>query len=215
MINHEQIRAARAILDMSTAKLAEATGLTANGINKIERGQVGANKTSLETIKRVLEEAGLEFLSGSGVRRRDKIVESYEGDDANQTLLDDIYMTLKGTGGEVLISNVDESKTIDFLTQQTIEGHLKRLKEANITERLLVRKGDVRFVAPAEFYHAIPEEYFSPYQLYIYGGKLALMTRVPVPKVIIINDARFVDCVKKLFNYVWERTERPTPVEKA
>ncbi|MDD3181333.1 MAG: hypothetical protein PHD48_00780 [Alphaproteobacteria bacterium] len=211
MINHEQIRAARAILDWSTNELAKITGLTVNGINKIERGHVGAHKASLDKIQSVFEEAGLEFLPGSGVRRRDRIVETYEGEGVNQRLLDDIYSTLKDTGGEVLIANVDESKTVDHLTKQTIEQHLDRLKKANITERLLVRKGDVNFLAPPEFYHAIPEEYFSPYQFYVYGQKLALMSRTPMPKVIIINDGRFVDCVKKLFNYVWERTERPTP----
>jgi len=209
MINHEQIRAARAILDWSTEDLAKATGLTANGINKIERGHVGPHKTSLDKIQSVFEEAGLEFLTGSGVRRRDRIVESHEGEDANQRLLDDIYATLKDSGGEVLIANVDESKTTEYLTKQTIEQHLEHLKKAGITERLLVRKNETTFLAPLEYYHAIPEEYFSDYQLYIYGQKLALLSRTVIPKVIIINDGRFADCARKLFNFVWDRTERP------
>jgi DNA-binding transcriptional ArsR family regulator len=137
------------------------------------------------------------------------VVETYEGADSNKQLWDDIYMTLKDVGGEVLIANVDESKTIDSLSKAALESHLERLKKANITERLLIRKGDTTLVAPHEFYHVIPEEYFSAYPFYIYGQKLGLVSRHPTQKVIVINDERFSDGVRRLFNYVWERTERP------
>ncbi len=50
MINAEQIRAARALLDWSTADLARQANLTVNGINKIERGHVQAHRETLETL---------------------------------------------------------------------------------------------------------------------------------------------------------------------
>ena len=209
MIDAQQLRAARALLDWKTSDLAQKTGLTINAINKIERGTVHGRRDTLENIQKIFEDAGIEFLPNSGLRKMDKMVITHEGSEANIRLLDDIFETLKNGGGEVLIANVDEKKTVNHLSDDALERHLARLKAANITERLLVRKGDTNLVAPFEFYHAIPEEYFSPYQFYIYGHKLALMSRTPTPKIIIIDDDRFADCVKKLFNYVWERTERP------
>ncbi|MCL2473827.1 MAG: helix-turn-helix domain-containing protein [Alphaproteobacteria bacterium] len=210
MINHEQVRAARAILNISREVLAKSTGLTVNGIAKIENGDVGANKTTLDNIQAVFENMGLEFLGNSGVRRNDKIVETYEGQEANLKLIDDVYETLKDTGGEVLIAGLDESKALELLTPEILDSHLERLKKANITERLLVSKNNTEFPSPMECYHVVADEYFSPHQIFVYGGKLALLTRIPVPKSIIINDARFAEGVKKLFNYVWERTERPS-----
>lgn len=214
MIDAQQLRAARALLDWKTTDLAGKSGLTVNAINKIERGSVHGRRDTMEKIQKVFEDAGVEFLPNSGLRKMDKIVITHEGSEANQRLLDDIFETLKDGGGEVLIANVDESRTIDHLSKKALEEHLERLKAANITERLIVRKGDVNLVAPFEYYHAIPEEYFSPYQFYIYGHKLALMSRMPTPKIIIIDDDRFADCVRKLFNYVWERTERPVLLRK-
>ncbi|MDR3450891.1 MAG: hypothetical protein P4M15_14320 [Alphaproteobacteria bacterium] len=108
-----------------------------------------------------------------------------------------------------MIANVNEGRTIDHLSRERLDNHLERLHKANITERLLVRNSETVFVAPIEYYHTISEEYFSENQLYIFGPKLALLTRAPAAKIIVINDERFTDCVRKLFNYVWERTSRP------
>ena len=74
MINAEQIRAARALLDWSTADLAQHAGLTVNGINKIERGHVQAHRETLEKLTAIFEDAGIEFLPNSGLRKKDKLV---------------------------------------------------------------------------------------------------------------------------------------------
>src|SRR5882672_6670635 len=102
MINAEQIRAARALLDWSTADLAQQAGLTVNGINKIERGHVQAHRETMEVLTRIFEEAGVEFLPGSGLRKKDRIIKTFDGEGANHSILDDIYNTLKDKGGEIL-----------------------------------------------------------------------------------------------------------------
>src|SRR6185312_10243023 len=112
MINSEQIRAARALLDWSTAELAKQAGLTVNGINKIERGHVQAHRETTEKLEEVFEAAGIEFLPNSGLRKKSRIIQVLEGEDANRRLLDDVYATLRDTGGEVLIAGLDESLVI-------------------------------------------------------------------------------------------------------
>ncbi len=207
MINAEQIRAARAYLDWSTADLAQQAGLTVNGINKIEREYVKPQKDTLHAIQKVFEQAGLEFLPNSGVKKKDQIVHIWEDEEACNRLLDDVFNELRDTGGEVLISGVVESRSTGSIGKEKLSSHLARLARYGIKERLLIKEGDTNYIAPIEAYHWVPERYFSSNSFYIYGKKLALALWDSPQKVIIINDERFADSVSKLFNFVWDHTK--------
>lgn len=206
MINAEQIRAARAYLDWTTADLAKQSGLTVNGINKIERGHVVPQKETLEAIQRVFELAGLEFLPNSGFKKKERIVQIFEGSDAFQNLFDDIYSTLRDNGGEVLVTGGDAEHFVQDVGKDMLETHIMKLLRFNIRERLLFKEGYISPVNPPENYHWIPEKYYSPDSLYIYGQKLALVCCQVPQKVIIINDERFAESVKKIFEFVWDNT---------
>jgi transcriptional regulator with XRE-family HTH domain len=69
----EQIRMAKAALGWSNPMLADMTGLHRNTLNRAENGE--AKRPTLELLRRVFEEAGLEFIpangGGAGVRLRD------------------------------------------------------------------------------------------------------------------------------------------------
>ena len=206
-INAEQIRAARALLDWSTADLARQADLTVNGINKIERGHVQPHRESLERIQGIFEGAGIEFLPNSGLRKKDRIIQTYEGEGANQQLLDDVYNTLKDIGGEVLITNVNEAHAIQSLSADYLSLHLERLKTAKISERMLIQLGDSKIVAALDHYRAIPPQYFVSTPMFIYGSKLALLSWQPSPRTVIIHDERFAESARKLFNFVWDKAE--------
>lgn len=210
MINAEQIRAARALLDWSTADLAKLTGLTVNGINKIEREHVDPQNETLNIIQKTFEEAGLEFFPISGVKKKDQIVSIWEGENACTRLLDDVYYELRDTGGEVLISGLDEATCIRSIGQKKLEEHINRLAECNIFERLLIKEGDTHLVGPIETYHWMPKKYFSSDSFYIYGPKIALVIWDKPQKVVIINDARMAESIRKLFDFVWDHTKPPT-----
>lgn len=72
-----QLRAARALLDWSQAKLAEKTKLSVLTIRRMEgaRGPSGSTEANVEAVRRALESAGIVFLEpksnkdgGAGVR---------------------------------------------------------------------------------------------------------------------------------------------------
>lgn len=65
-----QIRAARALVDMTQSALAERVGLTPNALVAIEKGRSDPKTSTMISIKRALEEAGVEFTNGDqpGVR---------------------------------------------------------------------------------------------------------------------------------------------------
>lgn len=68
MITGMQIRAARALLGWSAQEVAERTGLTRETIQRLEKfSDVPASRTqSLLDLRRVFEEAGVEFIGGPG-----------------------------------------------------------------------------------------------------------------------------------------------------
>ncbi len=70
-ITPEQIRAARALLRLEQAELAERAGISVATIRRLESGQGGKRVApgTVAEVRRVLEEAGAEFIP-DGVRRR-------------------------------------------------------------------------------------------------------------------------------------------------
>jgi len=76
MISSSQLRAARAMLNWSASELADKAGASRNTVQRLEQTEgVPASRTqTLMEIKRVFEEAGLEFIgtpdNGPGVRFR-------------------------------------------------------------------------------------------------------------------------------------------------
>lgn len=63
-ITGKHIAAARALLGISQADLAEATGLASNTILMFETGQTEPRGVTVDTLRRVLEERGIEFSNG-------------------------------------------------------------------------------------------------------------------------------------------------------
>ena len=64
MITPAQIRAGRALLGWSQARLAKASDLSLTGFSNIERGAADPKASTLSAIQRVLEGAGVEFVEG-------------------------------------------------------------------------------------------------------------------------------------------------------
>lgn len=69
-ITGKHIAAARALLGISQAELAEATGLASNTILMFETGQSEPRTVTVDALRRVLEDRGIEFMNGGdpGVR---------------------------------------------------------------------------------------------------------------------------------------------------
>ncbi len=209
MLNDKQIRAARALLEWTQETLAEASGVARATIRNIEGGASLPRLETMQALEDAFDAAGVEFLPGSGVRIRDRTVQTFEGETANQKLLDDIYLTLRDTGGEVLIAGLDETQATKDLGDTFLASHLERLSKAKVRERLLIKSGDMNFVGSRHAYRWVPEKYFSPYPLYVYGPKLALVSWAPMARCVIINDETFAESTRRLFNFVWDRSEIP------
>jgi predicted transcriptional regulator len=68
MTTPAQIRAARALLGWTQAELAAKAGISATSLNNLERAAVDPKLSTVNAIRRALENAGIEFLPGEGLR---------------------------------------------------------------------------------------------------------------------------------------------------
>jgi len=66
MITARQIRAGRALLGWSQQELADRAILSRNAVAKMERGEVDPRTSTIEAVRRVLEQNGVLFVAASG-----------------------------------------------------------------------------------------------------------------------------------------------------
>ncbi|MCR5860549.1 helix-turn-helix domain-containing protein [Mesorhizobium sp. J428] len=65
-IKPEQLRAARALINWNRDDLAAASGVTIRTLARIESGQTSPRQTTMQSLVRSLEAAGIEFIPENG-----------------------------------------------------------------------------------------------------------------------------------------------------
>ncbi|NCC22730.1 MAG: XRE family transcriptional regulator [Alphaproteobacteria bacterium] len=212
MISVQQIRAARALLEWRQEDLAERSGLSLAAINKFERGLVSPRKFTMDILRQTFEREGVEFTEGPGVRLTDSIfsVQNYIGKEAPIQLLDDIFNTLKDTGGEVLLSGIDERMFGGY--KDYVQFHLERVRAKNITPRALLCEGD-RNVLPyldiEKTYRWIPKSLFTQLLYYVYADKFALVLWGRPIRITIVRNRVVAETFRRQFEMNWKNGKVP------
>lgn len=211
MISIEQIKAARALLDWTQEDLANAAGLSKPSVNTLERRIANPKVDTLTAIQRALEDAGVEFTQGPGVRLKSSILKTqiFEGEDALYRLVNDIFDTLVGTDKEILIAGIQEEKYQGLGGERIIQQIEKRLKHG-IKTRLLSCEGDTEFLEPVDHYRWLPKPFFPQTPWYVYDNKYAILLWGPPKKVVLIENAEIAACFRDQFNALWDIAEKPT-----
>lgn len=214
LISSEQVRAARALLKWSQADLAAYSGVSVPAIANIEVDKQQANTTTQEKLAKAFIKAGIDLIDG-GVRRTKSLVRILQGEDANARFIDELYETMKDSGGEVLISGlIEPDPTKDKKTYDLVKAHIAKLQDAGINERILIREGDKNIIAPADWYRAMPKEYFAPFTYQMYGNRLGIIDWGPPQEVIVIESERVLASFRHLFNFAWQHA-KPIKGEKS
>lgn len=204
----EQIRAARALLDWSQSDLADNAGLSQTGIARIENGTNKPNSNTLEKIKKAFDIADIEFLGESGVKKRANEVKTLKGQDGFRRFMDDVYETVKETGGEISVYNVNEKNWIKWMGEEEYKSHAARMKnlKTHLHFRIIIQEGDFYFIAN-EFaqYKWFPKELFKESSFYAYGNKLALLNfEKEDVSIMMLNQKDFTDSFRVLFDIAWD-----------
>lgn len=208
MIKPEQSRAARGLLGWTQETLAREVGVSKVSINNFERGQSELKGETLKGLEAAFSRHDIEFPDEYGVRRRTDNVQILKGNNCLPLLWDDIFNCLKQTGGEVLITNVDEKRTLD-VEKSNLTNHLDRLKEYGISERLLCCEGDTYFLMPRECYRWISKELFTfGTSTYVYADRVAL--QIWQEQMIILIQSRDAhEAEKRRFEHLWKNAAIP------
>lgn len=208
----EQIRAARALIGWSQGELAEEAGLSQTGIARIENGTNQPNSSTIAKITAAFDKADIEFIGESGVKKRVGEVRTLRGADGFKEFMNDVYETVSAQGGEICVFNVDEKNWIKWMGQDNYDRHAQKMK--NIQKpynfKIIVEENDWFFIASevAE-YRWFPKELFDKQSFYAYGKKLAFLNFSENDvQVMILEQAKFSDGFKVLFNVAWNNVAK-------
>ena len=178
MITPTQMRAARAMLDISQGAVAEHLGIAANTLSKIESGQSDVSVSRNADIQKFYEREGIAFTENDGVKWSREEITIYQGQDDFLDFIDDIYETAKQTGGEFCLFNAKPENWILLMGEEKYKSHSDRMKilESDLKVKITCKKGETNFISNkfAE-YRWVPEEMFNAKSFYAYGDKIAFL----------------------------------------
>ncbi len=210
MITGRQIRAARALLDMSQDALAEETGLTPQAIRKIENGNVQPREGTIADITRAFNGRGVEFIENDGVRCFPVGIETFNGHDRFDEFSNFMHEYLNRFGGEVCISVTDER--ILQHAWKNIETHrakmIELVKSKNVSGRILAVDGN--FVRTwADLRHQARTPDMPQVSFFTFGDNLALISfdNKTQPYVVLHKSGPFAAAYKTAFNAAWDKAE--------
>lgn len=211
-ITTAQIRGARGILNWSQTELAERTGISATSIGSIENSISTPRASTLQTIQKAFEDAGIEFIGQEGVRQKTGDVRVLKGRQGFWDFYQDIYETLRKNPGEVLVSNVNEREFERWLGDDNVKTHVARMKDIRgVRYKIMIREEDHYYLATPDYaeYRWTPKEHFSSVPFYVYGKKLAVLLFDTEPTVIIIDYPAVAEAYRMQFSAIWSGAIMP------
>ncbi|MCL2469681.1 MAG: helix-turn-helix domain-containing protein [Alphaproteobacteria bacterium] len=193
----KQIRAARVLAGWDIKDLAPRAGLSVTAVQNIETGAIPKPATEARIVKAFFEE-GVEFTDNEGVRRRNDMLRVFDGNASYLEVLEDVFLTLRETGGEVLFSFICNKLS----PPEVIESQI-RLRRLGIRFRCLIEEGDNYCLYPLNEYRVVPKKFFHNSTQVIYGDKVASMLKQHGKRAIVIRDTTFADTQRKIFEIIW------------
>lgn len=202
-----QIKAARALLGWSQEELAQASGLAVNTIRNIEMGAISPRLTTNSLIRQVIEEAGLEFTDGEGVKRRSDDVRLYQGADAGEAFFASLGAAMRGKGGDVaiLVPSLDLLRQVCDVGSSDVWTPLEQLASVASVQCLV---GDAASSTPlpsAVQCRRIAPHLIGPVPCFIYGTlyALALLDRTAAPRFVTFRTASTAQAYRHHFLQLW------------
>lgn len=133
------------------------------------------------------------------------VVETYKGKNVLRIALRDIINNLKDSKEkEVLATAVDEF--IPLETQKIILDQYERdLLHHKIKERIIIKKGTKGiFQKGTSKYRKIPEKFFNPNPMQIYGNNVQIIVWGNPDYLIIIRNKGVAESYRKQFELLWK-----------
>lgn len=211
MISAQQVRAGRALLNWSQKDLARESGISLNAINNFEREIVTPRRDTLDSLRRTLEQAGLEFIGETGVNRiQERLdVQIIGTEGIAKALTDDICAALRGGVGNLYMNGVDlgrfpANEVGEFLRIET-SAHSESLRRC-----VLLPYGDFSFLSQEPVYRWTSREGVGEVAFMTYGQTLVLLLWEPTARAIVIRNRAVAETFRKQFEIRWAGAREPS-----
>lgn len=217
MITPTQMRAARAMLDLSQGEVAKSLGIAANTLSNIESGKTDVPASRLKEMQAFYEGKGVEFTVDEGVKRSTYHIQVYNGVEGFRKFYDDLYDVAKTQGGEFCVNNVSEAIFDKWHgSQERLKEHVDRMAAVirdnpDFRMRIIIQEDDMNFRASkyAQYKWASKDK-FSDISFYVYGDKLAILIFEDDDVYItVMPNKRVAEAYRKQFNMAWEMAHEP------
>ncbi|MDD3181290.1 MAG: helix-turn-helix transcriptional regulator [Alphaproteobacteria bacterium] len=216
-INARQIKAARALLDWSQEQLAEACGLSIATIRKIEAGNISPRGSTMGSIERAFEVAGLEFWQPNGVRQRPEEITVYEGHEGIVSFFDDVYSSAIKGGTEVVVVCANEHDFDRTLNNYGERKHIQRMTAARdrISVKCILTEDKDHLPATYCEYRWLSKHYVDSVPFYIYGDKYAIIVfdSDPSPKITVLQSPVVASAFRRQFYSMWDKATPLNPMQ--
>lgn len=211
MITPTQMRAARAMLDVSQGHVAEYLGIAANTLSKIESGQSDVSVSRNMDIQRFYEREGIEFTDNDGVQKNEYPIFFLEGKTHEETyikLLENVADVLKDVKDpELLIMYSDDS-----VSTPRVNEMYRTMREQGVKMRQLIQEGNEYILGPLDEYRYVPKEFFINRVTLVFADRIANETS-DVLKAIIKVDPINAEIQRNTFNMLWSILKKPERTE--
>lgn len=205
MIKASQIRAARALINLTREELAKLSGVSAATIHNIENELRATNASTLNKLVSTFENLGISFIGQTGVELNTKIVRLFYGRSGLEEFLNDVYNSISEHPDNIIrVMGVDETQFMKNLNKDFVASHLNRMQALkNIEVRVLTNRKHDHVRLQYVSYKLMPDPYFSLLPSYIYANKLAYVMWEPL-QVVLIEHPRLSEAGVKQFDFIWD-----------
>lgn len=204
----EQIRAARALIGWSQGELADQAGLSQTGIARIENGTNQPNSTTIGKIKDAFDNADIEFIGDSGVKKRTGEVRTLKNVNGFRSFINNVYDIAKNEGGKIYVFNSHHTNFYKWCGgEEWYKMHAQRMAAIadNIDMRVIVAEEDNQFIGSSfAQYRWFPKDLWNDQTIYAYGDYLAFLNFLEDDvRVMILKQPKFAEGFRVLFDIAW------------
>lgn len=217
-ISSQQLRSARAYLDISRNEVAADTGVGVQTLADLENGKTDSPRIStLDTLRSYYESKGVEFTHDGGIRPRKVLVEQYDGPEGFRRFMDDVYQIASTQGGEICLHNAKPANWIKWLGVEWNTMHTNRMLSITKKMDFKITAGhdDYQMIGKHAEYRWLPQEMWNDQSFYAYGDRIALLNfEEDSVHIVVMHNRKFADGFRKLFNVAWNNVTLIPPTQE-
>lgn len=205
----KQMRAARALLDISQTEVANAIDVAVGTISSAEKGVRQMERTA--ELKSFYQGQGVEFSDFDGVRMKPSGTRLLKGREGFQELYDMLYDTAKtkaedGSKQDIILYNGVSGLVMGALGEDAVKEQKERMSKIanNFRYRVIVEQGDATFFG-ADYceYKWLSKEDFNDTTIFVFGSIVAYANFDGNIEVMLIDNQKVADSTRIMFSAVW------------